>query len=55
MSVYEELDQELRKPVIKKFKRRQVHARLNDNIWTADLAKIGSLSSLIVTVNIYYV
>ena len=37
-------DQALHKPVIKKFKRRKVYARFNDNIWEADLAEMGSLS-----------
>ena len=36
--------QALHKPVIKKFKRRKVYARFNDNIWEADLAEMGSLS-----------
>ena len=36
--------QELHKSVIKKFKRRKVYARFNDNIWEADLAQMGSLS-----------
>ena len=44
-SVNEELVQELQKPVIKKFKRRKVYARLEDSVWTAGLAEIGSLSS----------
>ena len=43
--VNEELAQELHKPVIKKFKRRKVYASFNDNIWTADLAEMRSLSS----------
>ena len=37
--------EELHKPVIKKLKRRKVYARLKDNIWAADLAKMGSFSS----------
>ena len=36
---------ELYKPVIKKSKRRKVYARLKFNIWAADLASIGSLST----------
>ena len=39
------LAQELCKPVIKKFKRIKVYARLKDSIWAADLAKIRSLFS----------
>ena len=31
--------------MIKKSKRRKVYARFKDNIWTADSAEIGSLSS----------
>ena len=39
------LAQELYKLVIKKFKRRNVYERFKDNIWPADLAEMGSLSS----------
>ena len=31
--------------MIKKLKRRKVYAKSKDNIWAADLAEIGSLSS----------
>ena len=41
----EELAEELHKPVIKKFKRRKVHARFKDNIWAEYLAEMGSMSS----------
>ena len=44
-SVNEELVQELHKPVITNFKRRKVYARFKDNIWAADLAEMGSVSS----------
>ena len=37
--------EELHKPVIKKFKKRKVYARFKDNIWAADLAEMGPLSS----------
>ena len=37
----EELAPEFHKPVIKKFKRREVYARFKDNIWAADLAELG--------------
>ena len=40
-SVNEELAQELRKPMIKKLKRRRFYARFKDNIWEADLAEMG--------------
>ena len=43
--VNEHLAEELYKPVIKKVKRRRVYARFKDNIWLADLAEMGSLSS----------
>ena len=43
-SVNEQLAKELHKPVIKKFKGRRVYARLQGNIWAADLAEIESLS-----------
>ena len=45
VSVNEQLAEELHKPVTKKFKRRKVYARFKDNIWAADLAEMGSLSS----------
>ena len=38
LSVNEMLDQELNKPVIKKFNRRKVYARFKENIWAEDLA-----------------
>ena len=44
-SVNEEWAQELHKPVIKKLKRRKAYAKFKDNIWAADLAERGSLSS----------
>ena len=44
-NVKDVLAQELHKPVIKKFKRRKVYARFNDNIWAADLPEVRSLSS----------
>ena len=40
-----EVAEELNKSVIKKFKRGKVYARFKDNIWAADLAEMGSLSS----------
>ena len=45
VSVNEQLAEELHKPVIKKIKRTKVYARFRDNIWAADLAPLGSLSS----------
>ena len=45
MSVNEELAEELHKPVIKKFKKRKAYTRFKDNIWAAELAEMGSLSS----------
>ena len=39
------LAQELHKPVIKNFKRRKVYTWFKDNIWAADVAEMGSLSS----------
>ena len=44
-SVNEVLAQTLHKPVIKKFRKRKVYARFNDNIWGADLAEMGLLFS----------
>ena len=43
ISVNEQLTEELRKPVIRKLKRRKVCARFKDNIWAADLTEIESL------------
>ena len=43
--VNEELVQKLHKPVIRKFKRKKVYARFKDNIWTENLAEMGSSSS----------
>ena len=45
VSVNEKLAEELDQPVIKKFKRRKIYARFKNNIWAADLAEMGSLSS----------
>ena len=44
-NVSEELSQELHETVIKKFRKKRVCVRFTDNIWAAELAKIGSLSS----------
>ena len=45
VSVNEQLAEELHKPVLKKFKRRKVYLRFQENIWAADLVEMGSLSS----------
>ena len=39
----EELTQDLHKPVIIKLKRRKFYARIKDDIWVADLAKMEAL------------
>ena len=44
-SLNEGLAQKLCKSMIKKLKRRRAYARFKDNIWAADLSKMGSLSS----------
>ena len=54
VSVNEQLGEELHKPVIKKFKRK-VYARFKNNIWAADLAEMGSLSSKNKNVNYLFV
>ena len=54
MSVNEKLAQEIHKPVIQKIKRRKIYSRLKENIWAADLAELGSLSSFNRIVNYYY-
>ena len=43
-SINEDLAQKLLKPVIKKFKRKEDYARFKDNIWSAHLAEMGSLT-----------
>ena len=45
VSINEQLAKELHKPVIKKFKRRKVYVRFEDNMLEADLAEIQLLSS----------
>ena len=45
VNVNEVLVQELRKLVMKQFKRRKVYLRFKDNIWAADLTEMGSLFS----------
>ena len=45
VSVNEQLVEELHKPLIKKFERRKIYVTFKDNIWAADLAEMGSLSS----------
>ena len=45
VSIDKQLAQELHKSVIKTFKRRKVYARFKENIQTADIAEMESLSS----------
>ena len=40
----QQLAEELHKPIIRKFKKRKIHAAFKDNIWGADLADIQLLS-----------
>ena len=49
------LDEELHKPVIKKFNKRKVYSQFKDNIWGVDLADTQSLSKKIKVLNIFYV
>ena len=44
VSLNEQQTEELHKPVIKKFKRRKLYAKFNENIWAAGLAEIESWS-----------
>ena len=44
MSENDQLAQELRKPIIIKFKKRKVHSVFKDNIWIADLADMQLIS-----------
>ena len=45
ISVNKQPAQELHKPVIKRLKRKKIYAKFKDNIWAADLAELGSMSS----------
>ena len=40
----EQLAEELRKPIIRKFEKRKVYSKLKDNIWGVDLADMQLLS-----------
>ena len=40
----EQLAEELHKPIIRKFKRREVHSAFKDHIWAADLADMQLIS-----------
>ena len=55
VSIDKQLAQELHKSVIKTFKRRKIYARFKENIQTADIAEMESLSSKKKKLNIYYV
>ena len=44
VSQNQKLVEELHKPIIRKFKRRKVHAAFKDNIWGADLADMQLIS-----------
>ena len=39
-----QLEEELHKPIIRKFKKRKVYSSFRDNIWGVDLADMQSLS-----------
>ena len=39
-----ELAEELHKPILRKFKKREVHSTFIDNIWGADLADMQLIS-----------
>ena len=54
-SANEGLTQQLHKPVIKTFKRKDVYARFKHNIWAVDFAEMGHYLLLIMMFNIYYV
>ena len=41
---YKELSEELHKPIIRKFNKREVHSPFIDNIWGADLADMQLIS-----------
>ena len=52
-NVNEMLAQKINKPVIKKFKKRNIYARFKDHIWAADLIEMGSLCSKNQSVKIF--
>ena len=41
---YEQLDKELRKPIIRNLKKRKVYSGFRDNIWGTDLADMQLIS-----------
>ena len=56
----EQLAEELHKPIIRKFKKREVYSAFKDNIWVADLANMQLISKfkkgcrfLLCVINIY--
>ena len=50
-----QLANELRKPIIRKFKKGKVYSSFRDNIWGVDLADMQSLSKIIKESSIYCV
>ena len=44
VSLNEQQAEELHKPIIKKFKRKKVYPRFQENIWAADLTEMESFS-----------
>ena len=40
----QELDEELHKPIIRKFERKKIHSSFKDNIWGTDLADMQLIS-----------
>ena len=40
----QELAEELRKPIIRKFEKQKVHSSFMDNIWDSDLANMQLIS-----------
>ena len=44
LSQNQQLAEELHKPIIRKFKKRKIHAAFKDNIWGADLADMQLIS-----------
>ena len=50
-----ELAEELRKPIIRKFNKREAHSSFMDNIWGADLADVLLIRNKIKEFFFYYV
>ena len=51
----EQLGEELRKPIIRKFRKRKAYSAFKDNIWGADSADMQLISKFNKVFRFYYV